>query len=158
MSWDVLITGMAALLGVGIGLVPYLLERREKYRFEEYKRDLEIKYQARIKAHQEAFAWVNELGDAFTRLEKQKIWEIVNKARRWWNSNCFYLDKDSRARFLDLLWVAPSFASERVPKEEQDYQKKVWALLDNTLDAIQSGIRAERLDVFGKSAAKEVIE
>ena len=166
MCADNLVTAIVGLIGVGIGSISYWIERKDRYRFvrykndlgrklEEFKKDLEIKYEVRIKTHQEAFSWVIKLNDAVSCLENEKVREIIRRAREWWNQNCFYLDKDSRVKFLELMQKASSFAAERSETKYKEYRNETWELVKETLHAIQSGIKVETLDVLEKPKIQE---
>jgi hypothetical protein len=159
---------IGVVIGAGIGLIPYFIERREKYKFEQYKselerkleefkKDLEIKYEIRIKTHQEAFAWLMDLNVALNSGNEAKMHEAAKQARDWWNRNCFFLDENSRGKFMVLTDRAHMFARNLGSTDPhiQEISGRIWELLDETIKAVQDGIKVERLDVLQKPEEKK---
>jgi uncharacterized membrane-anchored protein YhcB (DUF1043 family) len=159
---------IGVIIGAVIGLIPYILERKERYKFEaykselerkleEFKKDLEIKYEVRIKTHQEAFAWLMDLNVALNSGDEVKMHKAADQTRDWWNKNCLYLDKNSRQKFFSLTQKSHMFARD-FRSDDPDTRKisrGVWDLLDETIKAVQDGIKVERLDVLEKPEEKK---
>ena len=159
---------IGVVIGAAIGLIPYFIERKERYKFEQYKnelerkleefkKDLEIKYEVRIRTHQEAFAWLMDLNVALNSGDEAKMHGAAERARDWWNKNCFFLDENSRGKFMALTNMAHMYASD-FKSSDADARKisqTVWKLLDETTDAVFMGLKAERLPVFEKPGAKK---
>ena len=154
---------IGVVIGAAIGLIPYFIERKERYKFEQYKnelerkleefkKDLEIKYEVRIRTHQEAFAWLMDLNGALNGHDEAKMHEVASKARDWWNRSCFFLDEKSRRTFMALTNMAHFYASDlgsRDPDAKKIW-KDTWNLLEETRQNVQDGIKVERLDVLQK--------
>ena len=154
---------IGVVIGAAIGLIPYFIERNERYKFEaykselerkleEFKKDLEIKYEVRIRTHQEAFAWLMQLNDSLNIGNKDKIDEVADQARDWWNKNCFYLDSVSRQKFFSLTQKSHMFARDLKEKDPdaKKASRDTWNLLDDTINSVRDGIKVEHLDVLGK--------
>jgi hypothetical protein len=169
---EVLIGFIGVIIGAGIGLIPYFIERKERYKFEsyknelerkleEFKKDLEIKYGVKIKAHQEAFSLLCDLLNTLAAYNKDKrtVEDEVFKLRNWWNGNCFYLDKDSRSNFHQLIKTTYMYLIELDKKGPRPEVKKILRdaidLLNITFQSIQDGIKVERLDVLEKPEEKK---
>jgi len=165
---EVVIGFIGVIIGAGIGLIPYFVERKERYKFEEYKnelerkleefkKDLEIKYEVRIKTHQEAFSWLMDINVALNSGQSDKMHEVARKARDWWNRNCFFLDKASRGKFITLTNLAHMFARDfrNNGSDAKKIWKDTWNLLDETMNSVQEGIKVERLDVLEKPEEKK---
>jgi uncharacterized membrane protein YgaE (UPF0421/DUF939 family) len=163
---DAVIGFIGVVIGAIIGLIPYLINRKERYKFEsyrnelerkleEFKKDLETKYEVRIKTHQEAFSLLMDL-DAVLLSGREEIHKVGIRLRDWWNKNCFYLDKDSRTKPFELSNNIRRLGS--YIGHPDDYFKKVYhesqKLLGETIKSIQDGIKVERLDVLEKPERK----
>jgi hypothetical protein len=89
--------------------------------------------------------------------ERENIFEVAKKAIDWWSKNCFFLDKDSREKFLKLTKMA-SLYSVYISKTG-DLAARVyddtWNLLGETINAVQDGIKIERLDVLERPEEKK---
>ena len=170
---------IGVVIGAIIGLIPYFIERKDRYKFEkfknelmkdlenyknelerrleEHKKDLEIKYEVRIKTHQEAFSILVDLSKPLHASNIEKIDEEVKKAKEWWNKHCFFLDKDSREKILKLLNMTGIYVrslgetGEGAAKVYEDF----WHLLFDTIKAVQDGIKVERLDVLERPEEKK---
>lgn len=165
---EVTIGFIGVVIGAVIGLIPYFIERKERYKFEaykselerkleEFKKDLEIKYEVRIKTHQEAFSWLMDLNVVLNSGQPDKIHKVADQARDWWNKNCFLLDKDSRGKFMVLTNMAHMFARDlfNTDPDAKKVSRDIWKLLDETVKAVQDGIKVERLDVLEKPEEKK---
>jgi len=165
---EIIIGFIGVIIGAGIGLIPYFIERKERYKFEsyknelerkleEFKKDLEIKYEVRIKTHQEAFAWLMQLNDALNIGNKDKIDEVADQARDWWNKNCFYLDSVSRQKFYSLTQRSHMFARDLGEKDPdaKKASRDIWNLLSDTINSVRDGIKVEHLDVLEKPEEKK---
>ncbi|MDH4222353.1 MAG: hypothetical protein OEV55_02315 [candidate division Zixibacteria bacterium] len=154
---------IGVIIGAGIGLIPYFIERKEKYKFEsyknelerkleEFKKDLEIKYEVRIKTHQEAFAWLMDFHVVLNSGDEARMRKNAEQARDWWNKNCFFLDENSRGKFMALTNMVYAYARDfkSSDPDARKISKTVWSLLDETIDAVFSGLKAERLPVLEK--------
>lgn len=159
---------IGVVIGAAIGLIPYFIERREKYKFEQYKnelerkleefkKDLEIKYEVRIKTHQEAFAWLMELNVALNSDDEAKMHKTAEQARDWWNKSCFFLDENSRGKFMALTNMAHMYARDykSTDSDARKISQTVWKLQDETIDAVFNGLKAERLPVLEKPGEKK---
>jgi len=166
---EIIIGFIGVIIGAGIGLIPYFIERRERYKFEvyknelerkleEFKKDLEIKYEVRIKTHQEAFSCLMDLNDILNIGEEDEIHNKAVQLREWWNKNCFFLDKGSMSQFFQLTGMVHMYARDwRRRREDPDAAKTfedTWNLLRETIKAVQDGIKVERLDVLEKPKEK----
>lgn len=158
---EVIIGFIGVIIGVIVGLVPYFIERKERYKFEhyknelerrleEFKKDLEIKYEVRIKTHQEAFCWLMTLTQALFIGNKEEMLKIETDVRDWFYKNCFFLDEGSRKEFVELfnMFTKPSSI------KREDYPN-ILDQLDKTIVAIQNGIKVEHLDILRKSENKK---
>ena len=167
-TMEALIGFIGVIIGAGIGLIPYFIERKERYKFEQYKKelerkleefkkDLEIKYEVRIKTHQEAFSWLMDINVTLHGSQPNKIYEVADQARDWWNRNCFFLDENSRGKFMALTNMAHMFARDLGSTDPhiQKISGRIWELLDETIKAVQDGIKVERLDVLEKPEEKK---
>jgi hypothetical protein len=171
---------IGVVIGAIIGLIPYFIERKDRYKFEkfknelmkdlenyknelerrleEHKKDLEIKYEVRIKTHQEAFYWLFELSAPLHRHEIEKIVEVAEKAKCWWTKNCFFLDKDTREKFWKLNNMVGMYVKECIGRTGELAAKvyeDTWNLLRETIKSVQDGIKVERLDVLEKPEEKK---
>ncbi len=165
---NALIGFVGVLIGAGIGLIPYFIERKERYKFEsyknelerkleEFKKDLKIKYEVRIKTHQEAFAWLMDLNVVLNSGDEAKMHKTADQARDWWNKNCFYLDSVSRQKFFSLTQKSHMFARDLREKDPdiKRASRDIWDLLDDTINSVRDGIKVERLDVLERPEEKK---
>ena len=178
--FDAVLSRAAIILGALSGWILFIIEIRHRYRFEkfkkelekdlenhknelekrleEFKKDLEIKYELRIKTHQEAFAWLMDLNVALTSDNEDKMHEVAEQARDWWDKNCFFLDGISRGKFVTLTNMAHMYARDVGKTWDPDARQihsKIWELLQEAIESVQDGIKIERLDVFEKPKEKE---
>lgn len=165
--FDAVLTRIATILGALSGWIFFLLERRDKYRIEksrheferkleEFKKDLEIKYEVRIKTHQEAYSLLMELADIIDG-NADEFLKLGKEIKKWWIKNSFYLDKDSRNNLSQLYNNVLKLGSHKGPPD--DWYKKihgeVYQLWNNSMDSIHAGIKVDRLDILEKPAEKK---
>jgi len=172
---------IGVVIGAIIGLIPYFIERKDRYKFErfknelmkdlenykdelerrleEHKKDLEIKYEVRIKTHQEAFSRLIKIDMILPASvgNVKKYYELGNEMKDWWTKNCFYLDKDSRIRFFQLSEYIRKLGCHIGPPNDHFDRigEETYNLLNETIKSVFDGIRVERLDVLEKPEEKK---
>jgi hypothetical protein len=150
------ITAGAALGGVLVTQMfnLFLEQRRENaaYRVGLYAKRLEI--------HQEAFRWLMDLIEPAAIAQKSPggssdhlagVAKMYVEARKWWDSNCLYLDENSRESVIDFIELVHDLAEGSVPP-----LRELTGKYRSALRAVQEGIGMKHLDV--KAPKRSVAE
>lgn len=134
------------LVGIVIGIIlsegiHWLRDRREskeKYRAMLYGKCLE--------AHQKAFYYIQKLNEVLNVAQSDEdIWKVTREAREWWDSNCLYLDEQSRREMIPAINYAAVYTQSR--RNRNGYTlPPVWEQLEKTKKAIVSGIGMKHIE------------
>ncbi|MBM3156819.1 MAG: hypothetical protein FJ004_05990 [Chloroflexi bacterium] len=110
-------------------------EKQEKYRVMLYEKRLEI--------HQQAFTWLRKLA-AVTMASDTEKREVISKVDEWWNSNCLYLDDESREAMLDAISGVEGLIDLSPPQAE--VKRTARLALEKALSSVMHGIGMKHLD------------
>lgn len=102
----------------------------EQFRADQTHRFLVA--EKRFDALQQAFVQWWAVFDAID--DRGSLDAAVEKARRWWNANCLYLDPKARQAFNRGMSAVLIWAGRRMPDEESERQWKIFFY--DTPDAI----------------------
>lgn len=109
----------------------------------------------RLDAHQQAFALCQRL---FSAMHTDKVGGVVIECQRWWDSNCLYLDAESREAFFRAYHAASIHEDLlRGLSSEQSQEKieKNWGKIVTAGNVIAQGVALppiKELAADGKSA------
>jgi len=151
--WDYII---AILIGAAIPLITIWFQSKEKRKYFELERTEKMKtivIEKRLEAHQQALRqWevmqsVIHIPDGFGKSE------ILSKVREFWLNNCIYLEKETRKKFKEALWIVSSYKMwlemyrEMQPgKEKEEYKKfymGCWNDFHKLFEIIQKEVELE---------------
>jgi hypothetical protein len=133
MDW---LIALFALLGVVLGL-GYNEYRNRKEQKDRYR---VITFEKRLEAHQKAYYWYHQLNRVLNIGDSEAIHETTNKAREWWDSNCLFVDANSRREMVRLMNLSHMYANDNKMAQE-----KIWDYVISTSKAIVLGIGFEYL-------------
>jgi hypothetical protein len=122
-------TASGAIIGALATMIPSWLERKDKWRFATFEK--------RLEAHQKAYALCQQVNELVHRGDDLEFEPLAKRCDDWWSENCFYLDKDSRTRFRDLIG-AMWFSSKSL--------NEIRRCVDKTCRALEKGIGHKHLE------------
>ena len=150
-----LITGAVGIAGLLLNVWTqhqersHALERLKLEHQERYRSDL---YAKRLEVHQRAYLWLMQLIEPVRWVQDPKLTSTdmktqlkhsANRARDWWDTNCLYLDDESRSATADFISLAQALGRDDPLVEEG---KPIDAYL-RALKSVQEGIGMKHLDV-----------
>lgn len=138
-GWQVASIGLfGVILGVAVSAFWNWIDRRERYRV--------MTFEKRLKAHQEAFSWNQRSYHILASRDINKIRELAQEGRDWWNENALLLDKKSQRSMLTVFNSMEFFAQDiGKPKDEPHLGQDVWLYINENIKDITNGIGAEHL-------------
>ena len=132
---EVIIGAIIGLVGVIIGVIIQEF-RRWRERKEFYHSMI---FKERLEKHQKAFEFCHKLNRTLNTGTPNQINKIAKEFRRWWDSNSFYLDNESRKLIIPLINYSYAYA-----KNDPD-KNKVWDYLNKSLASLSIGIGVKYL-------------
>jgi hypothetical protein len=138
--WEAIFGLIGVVVGSGLTAgFNYYRDRRE--REEKYRVML---YEKRLEAHQRAFYYIQKLNEVLnTAQNDEDIWKVTREAREWWDSNCLYLDEESRKEMIPAINYAAIY---RQWMPEWETPLRVWQQLEKTKKAVVSGIGMKHIE------------
>jgi hypothetical protein len=126
-----LVAGGLTLAGVLLTqLTNLLLEKRREE--ASYRVNL---YDKRLAVHQQAYEWLQRLhlavGDAapvHTTEKAKQLADLSERAGRWWDASCLYLDPESREQFLRFAYEVGMYSRGQGPPVLDHWVKAVMAI------------------------------
>lgn len=129
MEWVAAIVGV--IIGAAIQEFRHWRESKERFRV--------MTFEKRLEAHQRAYYWCHKLNEVLNPSNSEEIHKVASEAREWWDSNCLFLDANSRHKMVELINLAHFYADGNKLGED------VWSALMKAWKTIVAGIGVEYL-------------
>lgn len=103
--WNYLIT---LLIGAAIPLITIWLQSREKRKYFELERKEKMKMvliEKRLETHQQAIKQWDILKSVIHKPDNEEKIKIINGVREFWLNNCLYLEKQTRKKFNEAIYI-----------------------------------------------------
>lgn len=114
------------------------IERKERFRV--------MTFEKRLDAYQRAYYCYQCLNEVLNGGDTEKIHEVANEARDWWNKHCLLLDTDSRDNLMGFIQYSHMYANGN-----QTAQQVVWDWMMKTRKSIVKGVGTEHLPIDSKT-------
>lgn len=111
----------------------------------------------RLKAHQQAYALLQELQDARGESTKNsgvvshEIENVIAKCWQWWSNNCLYLEENARGKFFMACCSVPRYPTLRArlkdcpSRENEDAVENNMRTLTDAFDSIIKAVELPRI-------------
>jgi hypothetical protein len=121
--WALIGTALGAIIGAVATIIPVLIQRNDQWRL--------VTFEKRLEAHQKAYSLCQRVvsyGD-----NKDAVTLKTKELYRWWQDNCFYLDKNSRKQVSDFTDACMMYVVEKEPSSRNIlyYYGKACRALEN---------------------------
>ena len=136
--WGCIVT---LLIGAAIPLVTLWLQSKEKRKYFELERKEKLKMVAiekRLEVHQKTLKQWEIMRSVIHSPDSVEKSKIVSGVNEFWLNNCLYMEKDTRKKFKEAIWIVSSYKmwldmykSMEEGKEKQEHQKFYLACWDN---------------------------
>lgn len=120
-------------------------ERKDKYRL--------IAIEKRLEAHQKALKQWEILQSVIHSPDNKNKSDIISNVREFWLNNCLYLEKITREKFKEAIWIVSSYTMwlemyrDMDPGKEKDDHKKFymgcWEDFHKLFETIQKEVELE---------------
>ncbi len=152
--WDFI---LALLIGAAIPLVTLWLQSKEKRKYFELERREKMKLVAiekRMEAHQQAIKHMELMRTIIHKPEddKEKV-KIITDANQFWLDYCLYLEKQTRSKFKEAIWIVSSYSfwlenyrdmePGKKKDEEKEYFMARWDDFHKLFEIIQKEVELE---------------
>ena len=128
--WDYI---LAVLIGAAIPLITLWFQSKEKRKYFELERKEKFKLVAiekRLEAHQQAIKQWEILQSVIHKPDEEEKSIIISGVRDFWLNSCLYLEKETREKLNEAIWIVSSYKmwlemyKEMEPgKEKEDHKK-----------------------------------
>jgi len=128
--WDYI---LAVLIGAAIPLITLWFQSKEKRKYFELERKEKFKLVAiekRLEAHQQAIKQWEILQSVIHKPDEEEKSIIISGVRDFWLNSCLYLEKETREKLNEAIWIVSSYKmwlemyKEMDPgKEKEDHKK-----------------------------------
>ena len=173
--WDYL---LAVFVGAAIPLITLWLQSKEKKKYFELERKEKLKLVAidkRLETHQQA---IKQWFDLYTVIHKPDNDEgkiaILEAARLFWYSNSLYLERQTRIKFQEAIWIVSFYGmwlemykEMKLGKEKDEHKKffmSKWDDFHKLFELIQKEVELEPIKPIedftpeGEPIKKEIVK
>lgn len=151
--WDIII---ALIIGAAIPIITQRIQSKEKKQYFDLERKEKLKLVAiekRLEAHQQALKQWSILQSVIHKKDSEEKTKIISGVRDFWMSNSLYLEKETRKKFKEAIWIVSSYSmwlelyKEMDPGKEKDDHKKFflgcWDDFHKLFEIIQQEVELE---------------
>ena len=151
--WDYI---LVLLIGAAIPLITLWFQSREKRKYFELERKEKFKLVAiekRLEAHQQAISQWEILQSVIHKPDGEEKSKIISGVRGFWLNNCLYLEKETREKLKEAIWIVSSYKmwlemyKEMDPGKEKEDHKKFflgcWNDFHKLFEIIQKEVELE---------------
>ena len=155
--WDTILTLIiGALIPVALQWFG-VIERKKYFNLNRKEKLREVAIEKRLEKHQEALIQWDNLTPTLHMDDNGNKHKIIEAARKFWISNCIYLEKETREKFFEAIGIARSYKiyltnyySMSPGKEKDDFKKfylKCWDDFHKLPEIIQKEVELEPIRI-----------
>ena len=142
--WEIV---MALIVGAAIPIIIQYIQTKEKEKFKL------VAIEKRLEAHQQALKQWSILQYVIHKKNNEEKTKIISDVRNFWLSNSLYLEKETRKKFKDAIWIVSSYSmwlemyrKMEPGKEKEDHKKfftDCWNDFHQLFEIIQKEVELE---------------